>query len=173
MSWTDLETQIEDELEALLNVGGSNQIFQINRFYSTVNEADLIDYIQSKVKQVPSVFLRVTGDLAEQLDTLGQVHSSVFSVEIIIAANNYGKLKQIKGEPRKVNLVKAAVLGRLAGQSLSIAGQPTSYLVYQGSSDLFTSDTLDVRQINMQVQGLVQDFSETGLNEMLEGLMNG
>lgn len=160
MSYVDIETEIEEAVIGLLNVGGLNQTFQISRFYSTVNEMELIEFIQSKVKQVPTVFVRVTGDIGEQIDTLGQVHNSVFSLELIIAANNYGKLRQIKGEPRKVNAIKADVLTRLAGASLSIDTQPDSYLAYSGTTDLFTSESLDVRQINMQVQGVIQDFSQ-------------
>jgi hypothetical protein len=159
MSYVDIETQIEQAVETMLNVGGADQAFSVVRFYSTVDEMELIEFIQSKVKAIPCVFFRVTGDVGEELDSTGRLHVSSFSLELILAVNNYGKLKQIKAEPRKVNYIKSLVLNRLAGQTLNIEGQPDCFLSYQGASDLFTSETLDVRQINIQVRGIVQDFT--------------
>lgn len=159
MAFYDLESEIEDAIEDILNIGGAEQLFSTTRFYATTSDASLVEYIQSKVKQIPTVFLRVTGDTPDMLDTIGQLHSVVYTVEVIVATPNHGRIRQIKGEKRKVNTVKNAVLNRLIGQSLTLTDQAEAYLTYLGSSDLFTDEVLDVRLITLQVQGIVLDFN--------------
>lgn len=166
----DIEQGVIDALK-----GSSNSLFQVGRYYDTSSADGLVTFIQNKLNGCKATaFVRVTNDsVQDQLDTLGEVVVLTFSLDIIIGYNDHGKSKQIPNEPRKVNALKSAILQRLSGQRFSIVDQPEANLVYNGSSDLFTFENIDARQMSFEVQGIVQDLSETGLNNTLEELLNG
>lgn len=166
MAYIDYESEIENQIETQLESGG-NTVFEINRYYDSTSPNELLDYILSKVKQKPAVFLRCEGFNSDELSTLGEITNATYTVSIIAVSPNLGKVRQIKGERRNVNLVIQNLLSRLVGFDLDLTDQPTQPLVIKSVKDLFTNEHCDARMITMEVQGVVIDLDNDGLETIL------
>jgi|GEM_PF-1818949 hypothetical protein len=152
MSWVDFDTEIEDQIETVLSA--TNSVFEVNRYFETTSPDDLLHFILSKVKSKPAVFLRSTGVQADNLNTNGTLTNGTFDVQIIFAANDGGKMKQIKGEKRSVNILVGLAMNRLNNFELDLTGQPSQPLVFRSLRDLFVSDSIDVRMATFAVEGV-------------------
>lgn len=158
MGWVDYETQIEDQLVQQLS--NLNTTVQISRFYENASPAELMNFVISKVKSVPSAFLRCTGGSAEQDDTLEEMLRMTYAVQIIVAANDHGKSKQIKAQKRKVNILAATIMARLNGFRFNLSDQPAAPVVFRSIRDLFTTESVDARIIELEVPAVMIDMDD-------------
>lgn len=171
MGWFDYETQIEDQLVDQLS--RLNTTVQISRFYENASPMELMNFVISKVKSVPSAFVRCTGGSAEQDDTIEELLRMTYSVQIILAANDHGKGKQIKAQKRKVNILAATIMARLNGFRLDLSEQPPQPIVFRSIRDLFTTQSIDARIIELEVPAVMIDMNDIGLESAIEDLLNG
>lgn len=158
MSIFNYENEIEAQLTERLEL--NNSAFEVNHFYLNAGFDTVAEYILGKVKSVPAVFLRCSGMNTDSMDTVGGLVNAVYTVEMICATNDNGKIQQIKGEQRSVNSLIASVLSRLQGYNIDLSEQPSQRVVLSSIRDLFTIDSVDARMMTFEVQGVVIDFTE-------------
>ena len=169
MAYFDYEKEIEDQISARL--AQSNTVFEVNRYYPTASPEMMIDFVLSKVKSKPSVFVRCTGMQSDSMSVQGELLNTTYTVEIVMATNDAGKMKQIKSESRSVNILAQAVMGRLIGWKVNLTEQPSQFVVLNSVRDLFTLDQVDARIATFSVDGVVIDMDNLGLDNVLENLL--
>ena len=152
MAYVDFETTFENALVAALRTG--NTTYQVERFYDDASNEAMYDFLLSKVKTVPAIFVRSEGFDTTNLDTIAQVLDATCRIEIIVAYPDAGKMKQISAQARGVNVIVGDVLQKIPNANLG-----DYYVTVRGVRNLFMNERLDVRVISLQVEGVVIELS--------------
>jgi len=159
MSIYNYEDEIEDQIIDALVL--NNDTFQVERYYENASSQMLLDFVLSKIKSKPSVFVRCNGFQNQTQSTTLTLGIASYEVQIICAANDNGKARQIRNQKRKVNRLINTVLERLNSLVLDLSEQSNVYINLQSVRDLFTADSIDARMINITIDGIVIDM-DTG-----------